>query len=91
MRRMPPTNTKTALLIEYVDLSWKFDFPPEIEVGFEQDYVTNHYLYDENSWERVALLLLIAPSTTATEAVQIARGLIVNDIGSLPEASNSND
>jgi hypothetical protein len=78
---MSPKKTNTELLVEYVELSKKFDFPSEIEAVFEQDYVTNHHLYDENSWNRVAALLLIEPSASAMAAVRIAKGQAISSNG----------
>lgn len=68
--------TKTELLIDYVDLSRDFDYPERIETLLEDDFVKNHHLYDESTFKRIALLLLINPNASAEEAVEIANTLI---------------
>lgn len=56
--------TTTELQIDYVLLSWNYDFPPEIETALESDYVANPHLYDESALKQVATLLLIAPDAS---------------------------
>jgi hypothetical protein len=66
--------TTTDLQIEYVYLSWYYEFPNEIETTLESDYVANPHLYDERALARVAVLLLIAPdasSKCALDAVSL--------------------
>lgn len=51
--------TTTELRIDYVFLSWHYDFPKEIEAALEDDYIANPHLYDEGALKQVATLLLI--------------------------------
>lgn len=53
--------TTTELRTDYAFFSWHYEFPPEIEVALENDYVANQHLYDVGILKRVATLLLIAP------------------------------
>lgn len=59
--------------MQYVDFSWSYDFPSEIEEALECDYVYNHHLYSEASLKCVAALLLVAPDAPSALAVSIAR------------------
>jgi len=65
--------TTTELQIDYVFLSWNYDFPPEIETALERDYVTNPNLYDGDALKQVAALLLIAPDASAKCALGVVR------------------
>lgn len=65
--------TTTELQIEYVYLSWNYDFPSMIESILEADYVANSHLYDESTLKRVWLLLLIAPDTSRQEVLNVVR------------------
>lgn len=60
--------TTTDLRIDYAHLTWDYEFPPEIELALESDYIVNQYLYDEDAIKHVATLLFIAPGAT-TECV----------------------
>ena len=66
--------TKTELQIDYVYLSWKYDFPPKIEAALENDYVASPHLYDEGALKRVATLLLIEPDASPECVMGTARG-----------------
>jgi hypothetical protein len=57
--------TTTELRIDYVFLSWNYDFPPKIETALENDYVASPHLYDEDALKQVATLLLIEPDASA--------------------------
>ena len=65
--------TKTDLQIEYTFLSWKYDFPPDVEVALEDDYLANSHLYDEGTLKRVATLLLIDPRASAEGVLTAVR------------------
>jgi len=66
--------SRTELKIEYVYLSWDFDFPPAVESALEDDYVVDHHKYDRNVLNRVAQMLLISPHVTSEQAIAAARG-----------------
>jgi hypothetical protein len=61
--------TTTELKLDYVSLSWEYDFPPEIETALENDFVANQHLYDDAALKRVAALLFIAPDASPQCAV----------------------
>lgn len=65
--------SKTQLLMEYVDLSWNFNFPEEIELIVERDFVENQHLYDINTIKRIATYLLISPEIDEGELLEIVR------------------
>ncbi|PHV03711.1 hypothetical protein CSQ88_00490 [Iodobacter sp. BJB302] len=65
--------TTTDLRLEYVTLSWNYNFPSEIETAIEDDYVVNPHLYDEESLERVKLLLLLDSHTPPELALEVAK------------------
>ena len=65
--------TTTELQIDYVYLSWDYDFPSEIETTLEIDYIANPHLYDERALTRVAALLLIAPDASSKCVLDVVR------------------
>ena len=65
--------TKTQLRIDCVRLLWNYDFPEEIQLALEEDYVENHHLYDENALQRVKTWLLIEQAISPQCALSIVR------------------
>ena len=65
--------TTTELRIDYVFLSWNYDFPSEIENALESDYIAHPHLYDEETLKLVAALLLIAPDTSPKCVLDVVR------------------
>lgn len=61
------------LRIEYVEYSWEYDFPEEIELALENDYVKNHKLYDKSTLGRIMMYLLVCPDIDASQIVELAR------------------
>lgn len=67
--------TKTDLLIEYAELSRNHDFPDEIEIALENDYVANKELYSEGVLKGLALWLCIAPNASPQDVVNAVRNM----------------
>ncbi|CAN7639849.1 hypothetical protein LJR129_004943 [Acidovorax sp. LjRoot129] len=68
-----PTKTRTALMMEYGELSKDFSFPDEIECALERDYAANPVLYDLGALKSVSLVLLIASEISAQEVLDHVR------------------
>lgn len=65
--------TKMDLLYECWCLSRNFNFPDEIEVALENDYVANRHLYDEAVLKNVAALLLIVSNISPQDVLNAVR------------------
>lgn len=68
----------TNLRIEYVEYSWKYDFPEEIELALENDYVKNNHLYDKNTLGCIAVILLISPDIGGSQLIKLVREIMKN-------------
>lgn len=67
--------TKTDLLIEYAELSWNHDFPNEIEIALENDYVANKELYSEEVLQGLRLHLLLDRDASPQDVLNAVRNM----------------
>ena len=56
--------TKTEQRIEYVFLSWAYEFPQNVEDALEEDYAEHHHLDSNKALKQMEALLLIAPDSS---------------------------
>lgn len=65
--------TRTELQIEYAYLSWDYEFPGNIEIALENDYVKNPHVYSKGAFLCAATLLLIAPDASPEHVLYTVR------------------
>lgn len=56
---------RTTLLLEYAELSRDFDFPDDLEIALENDYVINKQYYSVEVLKCVLAAQLLGPMTPA--------------------------
>lgn len=64
---------ETDLKLEYIKLSWDYEFPEVIECALEEDYVKNKALYNENTLKIIKFYLLVCPDIGADKILEIVR------------------
>lgn len=53
------SKTETQLRLEYTELTWKYDFPIELENQLERHYVENSSLYDSEIIKVIAMIVIM--------------------------------
>lgn len=65
--------SKTALIIDFVELSQDYDFRDDIQCALEADYAENPGLYNLEVLSYVACVLIIATHYTPDQALDLVR------------------
>lgn len=65
----------TQLRLQYVDLSYDYDFPEALEKKLEDDYVINPHRYTKKTFDCISMYLLIYPDVKFEDLVNLFKHL----------------